>query len=323
MSQFNFTVYLAEPIDLANGHFSMGDYVAEVLVQEPAFNVYRPSQAWSVEPGTDERSATLVNDVNNAALRGSDVVVAVLPRGANTVGVPAEIGMATQLGIRCVVLRDAPSTWLDGNDKVAVLPLDTQPEGIVEAVRDCAIESPNWKVAPGSGELLPLPYSAPAGHPGLVRHYTDDAAFDLFTTEDFTIEDGQYAFIPCGVRIELPDGVFGWVVARSSTFRDWGIVAMPGIIDTGFRGEMMVSAFRQPRDDLDSYAFIPAGTRLAQIVLLPNLAAGYTPVRVDGVKQTWRGESGFGSTGQGGSPNGHQITHSQHWAELRAADMED
>lgn len=126
------------------------------------------------------------------------------------------------------------------------------------------------------------------GHPG-------DAGFDLAVTEDFTVDAHDYGLIPCGVQIEMPEGVFGWIVARSSTFKNWGFIVLPGVIDTGFRGELKAAVFNTRGYSVK----VKKGDRVVQIVPLPNLADGIDPIRKTRINaETPRGTNGFGSTGR-------------------------
>jgi len=126
------------------------------------------------------------------------------------------------------------------------------------------------------------------GHPG-------DAGFDLAVTEDFSVDAHDYGLIPCGVQMELPEGVFGWIVARSSTFQNWGFIVLPGVIDTGFRGELKAAVYNTQGTSVK----VRKGDRVCQIVPLPNLADGIAPIRKTRIgAETSRGAAGFGSTGK-------------------------
>lgn len=134
----------------------------------------------------------------------------------------------------------------------------------------------------------------------LERTFADDAGLDLVTAQDVTMNIGQWIKIPCGVAVGLPSDVFGWVVARSSTFEKWGIIVLPGIIDPGYRGELGVSALMiGTGGTLGDDRYIPAGTRLAQLLIMPNLARQFKPRQVDDFmyKDHVRGLNGWGSSG--------------------------
>jgi dUTP pyrophosphatase len=69
-------------------------------------------------------------------------------------------------------------------------------------------------------------------------------------------------------------------------------VNSPGIIDSGYRGEIKVSLINlDPAESLTLHA----GDRIAQLVVIPFITATFTPV--DTLDETARGADGYGSTG--------------------------
>lgn len=129
----------------------------------------------------------------------------------------------------------------------------------------------------------------------LRQGYEGDAGFDLAASEDFTVDAHDSGLIPCGVKLEIPEGLFVWIVARSSTMTRWGFMVLPGIIDTGFRGELFASVYNTRGYSVS----VKKGDRIAQIVPLPNVASHMLTVRVNEIAaETSRGAAGFGSTGR-------------------------
>lgn len=47
---------------------------------------------------------------------------------------------------------------------------------------------------------------------------------DLYCYKDTTLQEGEYAAIPLGVAMKLPEGYEANIVPRSSTFKRWGII---------------------------------------------------------------------------------------------------
>lgn len=132
---------------------------------------------------------------------------------------------------------------------------------------------------------LPLPSYA---HPG-------DAGIDLLASEGMTLQPAQRALVPTGVAIAIPEGYAGYVQPRSGlAFREGlGIVNSPGLVDSGYRGEIRVVVI-----NLDPAATIKIerGDKIAQLVILP-----VPKVRlevVDELSASKRGIGGFGSTGR-------------------------
>lgn len=137
--------------------------------------------------------------------------------------------------------------------------------------------------------------------PFAAMNYEGDCGYDLATTEEVVIGVGETADIPCGVAIALPPHTFGWITGRSSTWSKWKLQVMGGIIDEGWRGELFTLVYRPlvSNDKEPGARVIPVGTRLAQIIILPNLAGQVKMYRVlpDDLPGSDRGTNGFGSTG--------------------------
>jgi dUTP pyrophosphatase len=126
-----------------------------------------------------------------------------------------------------------------------------------------------------------------AQHPG-------DAGLDLRAAEGVTVKPGERAMVPTGVAVAIPDGYAGLVLPRSglATARGLTLSNSPGLIDAGYRGEVICSVVNLDRDDAVE---IRTGDRIAQLVIvtIPTVS----PVWADDLPRTGRGEGGFGSTG--------------------------
>lgn len=131
---------------------------------------------------------------------------------------------------------------------------------------------------------LPLPKYA---NPG-------DAGLDLYSAVDVDIEPLHRAMIPTGVAIALPQGYAGFVQPRSGLALKKGlsIVNTPGLVDSGYRGELKVIAINT---DVETPIHIARGERVAQLVV--QRVPAVELVEVDELDATERGEAGFGSTG--------------------------
>lgn len=127
-----------------------------------------------------------------------------------------------------------------------------------------------------------------------VRKHSDDAGADLSSTEELTLAPGESCLVPTGVAIELPENCLGYVTPRSGLAAKHGIsiVNAPGLIDTGYRGEIKVCLINLGTDPFH----ISVGDRIAQLVV-----QRYEPtvfVEADAFSETGRGDGGFGSTGR-------------------------
>lgn len=121
-----------------------------------------------------------------------------------------------------------------------------------------------------------------------------DAGADLRSRIDFELEPGERALVPTGVAIALPEGYVGLVHPRSGLATKNGItiVNAPGTVDSGYRGELMVTLLNT--DKTKSF-HVQRGDRIAQLVIQKYEHAIFTVV--DELEQTERGSSGFGSSG--------------------------
>ena len=118
-----------------------------------------------------------------------------------------------------------------------------------------------------------------------------DAGADLRATFSVTTVPGQKTLVDTGVKIAIPGGYVGLVLPRSG-LSSGGLVAIPGTIDSGYRGKIKVLLYNIARDNLT----ILEGDRIAQLVILPMVQANFQ--RVKELPPGDRGENGFGSTGR-------------------------
>ena len=122
-----------------------------------------------------------------------------------------------------------------------------------------------------------------------------DAGMDLFAAEDVKLEPGQRTAIPTGIALAIPEGYAGFVQARSgrSLQEGLGVANAPGLIDSGYRGEVKVIAV-----NLDGSGLIDIrrGEKIAQIVFQKVERAEME--LVDDLPDSDRGAGGFGSTGR-------------------------
>lgn len=123
------------------------------------------------------------------------------------------------------------------------------------------------------------------------RFHDSDAGADLMICRHVTVGAGTRAQLPTNMAMAIPAGFYGQILGRSSTFHKRGLVVHPGVIDAGYRGEVMIVVFNPGPKSV----FIQEGERLAQIILLPVTVAQFKPER--SLPKGDRAEKGFGSTG--------------------------
>lgn len=119
------------------------------------------------------------------------------------------------------------------------------------------------------------------------------AGYDLYALHGDTIAPGVTSKIGTGIAIEIPDGYFGAIFARSGLATKQGLrpANCVGVVDSDYRGEVLVALHNDSRDDSE----VCAGDRIAQLVIMPFLPVSFT--EVDELSDTVRGSGGFGSTG--------------------------
>lgn len=125
------------------------------------------------------------------------------------------------------------------------------------------------------------------------RAYDGDAGLDLAACERVVLAPGERATVGTGLAIAIPDGYAGFVQPRSGLAAKSGItiVNTPGLVDSGYRGELKVILLNT--DEHDAFV-VEAGMRIAQLVVMPVPLVD--PVEVDELPESERGVRGFGSS---------------------------
>jgi dUTP pyrophosphatase len=123
--------------------------------------------------------------------------------------------------------------------------------------------------------------------------YAGDAGGDLASCERVTLAPGERAAVSTGLAVAVPDGFAGFVQPRSGLAARHGItiVNAPGLIDSGYRGEVRVVLLNTDRHEP---FVVEPGMRIAQLVVLavPEVEL----VEQDELPETERGVRGFGSS---------------------------
>lgn len=122
-----------------------------------------------------------------------------------------------------------------------------------------------------------------------------DAGVDLCAVDDVVLAaGGGRALVPTGLAIELPPTMVAYVMPRSGLALRHGVTCLnaPGVIDSGYRGEIGVVLVNTDPDEAFS---VRAGDRVAQLVVAD--LAPFLFVEVDDLGGSERGAGGFGHTG--------------------------
>ena len=142
-------------------------------------------------------------------------------------------------------------------------------------------------------DLVKLPHGADLPLPA---YQTDGAAgMDIYAAiaDDIIIAPGQFAAIPTGLSVALPEGFEIQVRPRSGLAFKHGVTVLnsPGTIDSDYRGEIKVALINHGTEPVT----ITHGMRIAQMVLAKGIQGDGQEVAA--LDETSRGTGGFGSTG--------------------------
>jgi dUTP pyrophosphatase len=129
-----------------------------------------------------------------------------------------------------------------------------------------------------------------------VEHPGSDLGYDLYAIEDFHLQVGIPAKIRTGIAIEF-NPFWGGVIKDRSSMAAKGITVSGGVIDSGYRGEIMVILTLNYKENKCYSSFIYPGDKIAQLILHPANTI-YPFEVVEELNESERGEKGFGSTGR-------------------------
>lgn len=128
-----------------------------------------------------------------------------------------------------------------------------------------------------------------------MRGSNEAAGYDLYAATSYIVEIQPHTTVKVGtgLALEIPDGYFGAIFARSGLATKEGLrpANCVGVVDQDYRGEIIVAI----HNDTDTVRFINPDERIAQLVIMPYLEVGFN--EVEKLNTTSRGNGGFGSTG--------------------------
>src|SRR5437763_8460065 len=125
------------------------------------------------------------------------------------------------------------------------------------------------------------------------RADTGEPRVALAVCECVGLGPGARGVVATGLSVAIPEGYAGFVQPRSGLAARNGItiVNTPGLIDSGYRGELRVILLNTDRDET---FVVEPGMRIAQLVVMP--VAGFELVEVEDLPDSERGVRGFGSS---------------------------
>lgn len=128
------------------------------------------------------------------------------------------------------------------------------------------------------------------------RAYKGDAGYDLYAFNQYIIKPGETIKVATGIILEIPEGYYMEIVPRSGiSYKTMLRIAnSPGIIDSGYRGEVMVLMNNISTDPFNIYT-INRGDKIAQMIL--RKLESYDLQEVEVLSESERSDRGFGSSG--------------------------
>jgi dUTP pyrophosphatase len=124
------------------------------------------------------------------------------------------------------------------------------------------------------------------------RANTNDAGWDLYSAIDTIVPSKQRKTVRTGIAIQMPEYFAGLIWPRSGLSVKHGIDVLAGVVDSGYRGEIMVCLYNTSEENVS----ISTGDRIAQIIFqeVPRV----TMEVHETLGSSQRGDNGFGSSGK-------------------------
>ena len=124
------------------------------------------------------------------------------------------------------------------------------------------------------------------------KSHVTDAGYDLFSTEDVSLQPLQRKVVKTGIKLSIPTGFYGRVAPRSGLAVKNGIDVLAGVIDSGYNGEIGVVLINT--DKFESVS-LPKSSRIAQLIFEKCEDMNFETVLSLDISE--RDAGGFGSTG--------------------------
>ena len=123
------------------------------------------------------------------------------------------------------------------------------------------------------------------------RGSDESAGLDICTIESVTITAGQRALLKTGIAMSMPIGYVGLIWPRSKLAAKMGVDVLAGVVDSDYRGEIMVSLLNTGQDAVE----LRSGDKVAQMIIQKHFSDMEIEV-VDDLDRTMRGYSGVNSS---------------------------
>lgn len=306
------SLYLAYPIDSAGLNHEAKlireslAVLKEQVLSKSGVLTYDPGQAFTV--GSLREVSHELQEVNLKAIHNCDSMLAFAPSAVKSWGVPAEVEVAHRRGMNVALVLDGRPSWaMPQGPNVKVFQVVSH-QGGSGGWLDATVKALDWLSGARppkfttrgrdgnertSIQFAPVQGKDPKELHLPTRAYSDDAGLDLYVSEGTWIPAREFVDVPTALRVQLPVWGWGFLVGRSSTLRKRGLLVNPGIIDTGYRGELYAGV----QNLTDKPVWVEKDDRLAQLIVMGNATRRVTPVLEEDLEPHARGHNGFGSSG--------------------------
>ncbi len=122
------------------------------------------------------------------------------------------------------------------------------------------------------------------------RAHTHDAGLDFYANDYYSIYPREKVLIKTGVKIAIPNAHVGLIWDKSGLAKE-GIHTMAGVIDAGYRGEIIINIINLG----DNIYNISPGQKVAQMLIQKTEFPIIMETNIE--DKTDRGDKGFGSSG--------------------------
>jgi len=144
--------------------------------------------------------------------------------------------------------------------------------------------------------MLLVKLLSPSARAPVVAHPGEDLGYDLFALEAVSLAPRATVKARTGISVEArhpATGVpLGLLVRDRSSMAARGIATTAGVIDAGYRGEILVLMTNLTNSPVE----LKAGEKIAQMIPIPVLTGPVHVVKT--LEDSARAKKGFGSTGQ-------------------------
>lgn len=119
-----------------------------------------------------------------------------------------------------------------------------------------------------------------------------DAGMDFYSIEEVIFPVGKRTRVRTGVACEIAEGCVGLIWDKSSISFNMGLKVMGGVIDAGYRGEIIMNLL----NTTDKEVVLEKGHKIAQMIIQKFEHCDI--LEVDELSSTVRGDGREGSTGK-------------------------